>query len=289
MRIVIIVLISTLILVVLVPVLVLGRSDWRLLFTFQDTVRSSGEDRVYRLYNSSDQEEKPLVIALHGLGDRPTWLAAYSGLHLLADEEDYTLALPSGKNNSWNADFCCGRSFVSGVEDTQFILDMIDDIFEDHNINSDNIYVVGFSNGGALAQKLLHEAPSTFAGGAAVMSGVGSNSDKLDISSAQTPIMLLNGDDDRYVPIKDRHEGEEFSFLPAKETGQMWASQLDAGTLSIDEGEEYDSYRWGNGELLQQRIYHNQRHRWPQWRMPTFSSQVPDSTQAIWQFWQNSS
>ena len=283
-----IVFISILVLAAVVPVVLLSRSDWRLLFTSQDTVRSSGEDRSYRVYNSSNQEDKPLVIALHGLGDRPTWLAAYSGLHLLADEEDYTLALPSGKNNSWNADFCCGRSFVSGVEDTQFILDMIDDIFDQYTVSSDEIYVVGFSNGGALAQKLLHEAPDIFAGGAAVMSGVGSNADKLDISSAKAPLMLVNGDDDRYVPVEDIYEGDEFSFLPAKETGEIWANQLDAGSLSVDDEVEYDSYIWGDGELLQQRIYHDQRHRWPQWRVPTFSSQVPESTRDIWQFWQDS-
>lgn len=288
MRLLIIVLLI-IVLVLLVTALALGREDWRLLMSSRNTISIDQQDRTYRLYNESSEEQRPLVVALHGLRDRATWLGVYSGFHFLADEQDFTLALPNGKNNSWNADFCCGRSFIDGTQDTEFILAMIDEISDIYAIDSDQVFVVGFSNGGALAQKLLHEAPTTFAGGAAVMSGVGSNSSELDISNAKDPLMLINGDNDQYVPVEKRSQGDDFSFLPAFESGEKWASQLKADEVNYVKEDLYDAYIWGDGRLLQQRIYHDQSHRWPQWRLWTFPDEVPDSTRDIWQFWQDSS
>lgn len=291
MRILIILSAALLLLIIaflLVLFLVLTPSDRRLLFSGSESINIEGKTRQYRLVNASqdDSQSKPLIIGLHGFRDRPEWLAAYSGLHLLAEQEGAILALPSGLRNSWNGSFCCGWAWQNNATDTEFILEMIESIKQDHQIDATRIYVVGFSNGGILAQKLLQEAPGTFAAGAAVMSGVGDSNNTLDISEAVAPILLVNGTADNYVPLEQMQPGVTgFNFLPAFDSANIWAEHYGLSDREATTVNGFDRYTWQNGpdRQLEQHIYETS-HRWPNWRLYSLPTEVPSSTQAIWDF-----
>lgn len=267
---------------------VLTPADRTLLLDSKHTLKVDDTKRTYALYNESSDEPRPLIIALHGFRDRSTWMGAYSGLHMLADDENFTLALPDGQRQSWNASFCCGWSLVNQADDAAFIKAMIDELKQSHAIDERNIYVLGFSNGGIMAQKLLAEYPDIFTAGASLMSGVGNQSEQLDISRATAPLLLINSSDDQYVPLRGADTSRtDFQFTPAHQTADIWASHYSLSTKTVDETGQFTRYRWRSdtNRQLEQYIYDGP-HRWPDWRLWNFSNEVPESTAEIWYFFQ---
>lgn len=268
---------------------VLEPADRTLLFSRKETIKTSDVERTYRIIGNYNQgKNKPLLIGLHGFRDRSLWLGAYSGVHLLADQEDILVALPDGRRQSWNGVFCCGWSYLNKSDDVSFIMDMIEDIKSKHAVDESRIYIFGFSNGGLMAQRMLHERPDTFAAAASFMSGVGDNDQTLDISNAKTPLLLVNGTEDIYVPIEEPRSIPGFNFIPAHQTADIWASQLGIYGKSGSIRQNYTEYTWNdeNGAESPQlilRIY-DARHRWPQWRFPDFPQSIPEPTKDMWSF-----
>lgn len=268
---------------------VLEPADRTLLFSRKETIKTNGVERTYRVIgNDTKNEAKPLLIGLHGFRDRSLWLGAYSGVHILADQEDILVALPDGRRQSWNGVFCCGWSYLNNSDDTSFIMGMIEDITSKHSVDKSRIYIFGFSNGGLMAQRMLHEYPDTFAAAASFMSGVGSNDQTLNISNAKAPLLLVNGTEDVYVPVKESRDIPGFNFIPAHETADIWAAQLGVYGKKATSKQNYTEYTWSDngGSTSQQlvlRIY-DARHRWPEWRLPDFPRSIPEPTQAMWDF-----
>ncbi len=265
---------------------VLTPADRTLLLSSKQSIDVAGDKRTYSLQNQSSDASQPLVIALHGFRDRSAWMAAYSGLHILAEEEGFTLALPDGKRQSWNGLFCCGWSFINQTDDIAFIQAMIDDIDANYTIDRQNIFVLGFSNGGVLAQKLLAERPELFAAGASLMSGVGNQETQLDISNATAPLLLINGTDDSYVPLQEFDDtNNDFQFMPAYQTADIWAEHYGLTDKTQEDTPEFTRFRWQNdaNRQLEQHIY-DTTHRWPDWRLWRFPRDVPSATVEIWDF-----
>jgi polyhydroxybutyrate depolymerase len=271
--------------VIVVFIVLLAPADRRLLFNRVKTVTIGDTKREYYVVNGSTETEKPLIIGLHGYRDMSRWLAVYSGLNVLAEQEDVVLALPNGQRQSWNGVFCCGWSSENDVNDVAFIAEMIESIKADHQIDASRIYVVGFSNGGILAQKLLAERPDLFAGGVSVMSGVGDRRTTLDIDDAKAPILFINGTRDNYIPIDEPSTQRDFNFVPANETAQIWADHYGLTGKQSQETSAYEEFTWTNDidNQLIQRLY-DSSHRWPNWRLWGFPNEAPQSTQDIWTF-----
>ncbi len=271
-----------------VVLVVFTPGDRRLFISFSESLVVDGKNRHYKIVNASPKntDPQPLIIGLHGYRDRAEWFAAYSGLHLLAEQEDAILALPSGLRNSWNGTFCCGWAWQNNAADAAFVLKMIEAIEQNYTVDASRIYIVGFSNGGILAQKLLNDAPDIFTAGAAVMSGVGDKNTLLDISNATAPLLLVNGTADAYVPLKEMQpDVAGFTFLPAFDSADIWAEQYDLTGNQATTEDIFTRYTWKNdtNRQLEQLIYETS-HRWPSWRLWTLPNEVPRSTQVIWEF-----
>ena len=107
----------------------------------------------------------PLVLVLHGYGVGGAVQAAYFGLSFLVEEEGFILAAPDGTRDAkghpfWNAlDFCCG----TGVDDVAYLLGLVGEIERTYSIDKKRIYLVGHSNGAAMAYRLACDAADRFA------------------------------------------------------------------------------------------------------------------------------
>jgi polyhydroxybutyrate depolymerase len=121
-------------------------------------------ERPYRLREPDglDRDKAaPLIIVLHGYGQGPEF-EGYFHLGPVADQHGALLAYPLGTVDAigrrfWNATDVCCDFFGRGVDDVAYIGAVIDDVSSRYQVDAKRVYVIGFSNGGFMAQRLACE------------------------------------------------------------------------------------------------------------------------------------
>ncbi|KGL37958.1 peptidase [Listeria booriae] len=132
--------------------------------------KDGSKEMPYRLYTPESEDsaatKKPLVIYLHGSGERGTdnmlqllgtdGPVTFSNLSVQATTPSYVLApqIPwDTERNGWFAD-----------EHTKTVKKIVDDLMKEHtDIDVSRIYITGVSNGGTGTWKMLAEYPNLFA------------------------------------------------------------------------------------------------------------------------------
>ncbi len=195
--------------------------------------------REYILYIPENMpQDAPLVIGLHGYTSSPWTFKNNFGWDELAEENKFLMCYPQGTtelyNNysHWNAQIP-----LSTVDDVGFISSLALYLANKYNIDTNRIFVVGFSNGGYMAYTLACERPDVFRAAASV-SGLMSEGTWASLNpenlspekwleySELTPIPIchIHGTADRIVPI----DGSEYlpafkSEVSAQDTVKFWA------------------------------------------------------------------
>ena len=165
------------------------------------TIESSGLERSFRLVvpdGLDPTQPVPLVLNFHGLGSNAGEQEAYAGMIAKAEEEGFITAAGEGTNESWNAgQVCCAPANQEGVDDVQFVRDMVAAIAAEYCIDPARIFATGMSNGGFLSNRLACEAADLIAAVAPVASFLGfANCEP----SRPIPILMFNGTEDPLVP-----------------------------------------------------------------------------------------
>ena len=115
---------------------------------------------VFRPAGLSLSTPVPLVILLHGSGSTPESLISWSRFDKLASQQGFVVAsLSSGLNPSWLA-FESQNSEV----DVDYMRSEITALVKTQNIDPNRVFVVGFSNGGAMAYRAACELAPQIAG-----------------------------------------------------------------------------------------------------------------------------
>lgn len=101
----------------------------------------------------------PLVILLHGYTSSGAQTESYVRFAPLANEYGFVYAYPDGTrdflgNRFWNATDACCNFFGSNVDDSQYLLDLIDAIKRQCNIDPRRVHFVGHSNGGFMSYRM---------------------------------------------------------------------------------------------------------------------------------------
>lgn len=106
---------------------------------------------------------RPLVLALHGWRLTPQDMAGVDGLDGYGSAHGFTIVHGAGLNASWNAGACCGTSAAEQTDDVGYLVRVVDDVAARVPIDRSRVYVVGFSNGGMLAERAVCDRPDVFA------------------------------------------------------------------------------------------------------------------------------
>ena len=106
----------------------------------------------------------PLVILLHGGEQSPMNFSERCDTNDKADEEGFIAVYPTAlgfkdETRTWNMGFGFRLAYFLNIDDVGFINKLIDTLQQKYNIDSDKIYVAGYSNGGMLAYHLACELP----------------------------------------------------------------------------------------------------------------------------------
>jgi polyhydroxybutyrate depolymerase len=170
-------------------------------------VEHEGMTRTYAVHVPGSHDPAvpaPVVVSLHGFARTALDHASLSGLSDLADSEGFVALYPAGFEGSWNAGDCCGAAAVANVDDVGFVIAAIRDAASRMCVDTERIYLMGTSNGGALAHRLACEASDLFAAVSVVSSEMPAS---MCMPSRPLPMIAFHDAMAEDVPYESGEEG----------------------------------------------------------------------------------
>lgn len=150
-----------------------------------------------------DQRDNPaLIVSMHGMGLGTWWTPDAMRFEALADTANFVVAYPEGENNSWD---------IGGNKDVNFILAIIDSMYNRYQIDRNRVYASGFSMGGMMSWHLSCKVPDKIA---AIVPGDGYPLGGMSGCSEvrHVPALQIHGTADDFVS----YSGFVGNFMPAQ-------------------------------------------------------------------------
>lgn len=147
----------------------------------------------------------PVVFMLHGGGGTMTNAQGFTNLNSVSNTNGFLAVYPQGYGIipsggfSW-ADGRGTSADIAGVDDLGFIDKLLDTLIANYSIDTNKIYICGFSNGGFMTQRFACQQNQRFA----AMASLGSIMDTTLFASCNPsrpiPMLFMLGTADPFVP-----------------------------------------------------------------------------------------
>ena len=175
------------------------------------TLSVAGRPRSFTVIGDPDgPQERALVLVFHGSKQNGEAHRRFTGRALdeLAADGQAVVVYLDGYRGNWN-DARAESSFPARkvqVDDVAFVRAVIDSVNESHGFDENAVVGVGYSNGGQMVFRVVHEAPELL-GGAVVVAATmpdraGFLSGFSEVAARPLPIVLVAGTADRIVPFE---------------------------------------------------------------------------------------
>jgi polyhydroxybutyrate depolymerase len=141
---------------------------------------------------------------LHGGSGNYQSVQGFTQMNFVSNQNDFLAVYPQGIGNappgySW-ADGRNTSADQAGIDDVGFMSKLINTLYNDYNIDTNRVYICGFSNGGFMTQRLACETPELFA----AIGGLGCSIDTNLIQTCNpnlaVPMAYFSGTADPEVP-----------------------------------------------------------------------------------------
>lgn len=259
-------------------------------------IESDGEQRRYAIYIPTGYDQTipaPLVFDFHSTASSPAKQSAVSRLNGFADREGFIVVRPEGQYKlnaltSWNADLD-----PLGVDDVQFVIDILDDVESQYLIDKSRIYAVGFSGGARMVSRLACELPDVFTAMAMVAGiqyPVNCN------SSESVSILAFHGEQDTVNPYDSTSTSPEYWVWGVEESIAGWAEHNQCIESVVTWGDTFSTMEY-NGCIAGSRVelfrFPDSGHTWPGNPITTWlglgeTNTEVNATSVLWQFFQDS-
>ena len=128
-----------------------------------------GDVRVVLPSNRDPDEPLPLILLLHSFAYSGEIQEAYFRFAEQVDDQRFILCLPDGNRNLtgqrfWNATPACCDIFNQNPDDSTYLVNLVELLQERYAIDGDRLHIVGHSNGGFMAHRMICEHDGMFAG-----------------------------------------------------------------------------------------------------------------------------
>ena len=169
----------------------------------------------------------PLIVLLHGYTSSGAGQDSYMGFSAIADTYGFLLVSPDGdkesggdENRFWNASSACCNFFQSDVDDSAYILNIINEVKADFNVDSNRVYLIGHSNGGFMSYRAAYDHSKTIA---AIVSLAGaSHADMRSAPENPVHVLQIHGTSDGTIAYEGADIGGN-AYPSAKDTVAQWA------------------------------------------------------------------
>tara|TARA_B100000902_G_scaffold23599_1_gene28415 strand:- start:2330 stop:3223 length:894 start_codon:yes stop_codon:yes gene_type:complete len=184
--------------------------------TKKEIINFDGKKREY-YYSFPENTSKPfpLIINFHGFSSHAIEQQEFSQMNLYAHQNGVGVIYPEGIKKSWNI----GKDMMNNENDIGFVNALIDSVISNHNVDSDRIYVCGFSNGGEFSYELMCGLSNKIA----AFGSVGGNfiiNDKRSCNiNREIPLIHIHGTKDRLA----KYNGYDGNYLSAIASVNFWA------------------------------------------------------------------
>ena len=127
------------------------------LFSQVQTFEWQGTQRQYLIKTPVvDRGTMPVLFFLHGLGDNITRLDNEFHFQQVADEFQWNVIVPQALNEGYGTMWNAGL-MSSNVDDSGFLMALLDTLAEQYPINLDSVFFTGFSMGGFMTHRMAIE------------------------------------------------------------------------------------------------------------------------------------
>lgn len=180
-------------------------------------------EREYLAYIPARRPKTPsLLFVLHGAGGTARLAQRLSGhsFEELADQHGFIVVYPQGYGRHWNDCRAVGTFAAreENVDDVGFFKGIVEHFADTENVDLQNIFAAGYSNGGHMAFRLALEAPFALAGIAVVAANLPADNNLSCQDQQQAlPVLIMNGTADRVNPFN----GGEVSLLGLGSRGRV--------------------------------------------------------------------
>jgi polyhydroxybutyrate depolymerase len=171
----------------------------------------------------------PLLILLHGYSADGPVQDLYFGFTEMAEERGFLYAYPSGTldqtgENFWNATPACCNFGDEPVDDSAYLIGLVDEISAKWNVDPKRVYFVGHSNGGFMSHRMACDHADKVA---AIVSLAGANFlDPADCTASEpVSVVQIHGTADDTIAYEGGSTlgGAATTYPSAAESVAAWA------------------------------------------------------------------
>lgn len=174
-----------------------------------DSLRHQSYQRRYIVHLPPDftgNTPLPVVLVLHGGSGNYLSVQGFTRMNPISDQNDFLAVYPQGRGIappgfSW-ADGRGTTADNANIDDVGFMTKLIDSLHHDYNIDTNRVYVCGFSNGGFMTQRLACEIPDQFAAIGALGCSMDTNLIQRCQPDRAVPMAYFSGTADPEVPYE---------------------------------------------------------------------------------------
>jgi polyhydroxybutyrate depolymerase len=172
--------------------------------TIVDSFFVGGKWRSYRIYKPNiytGTTSVPLILNFHGYTSNAFQQQYYGNFMPVADTANFIIVHPQGTNDPvYNTPYWNAGIYGTGVNDVQFITQLIDTIKAGFNIDPNAVYSTGLSNGGFMSNYLACNLSNKIAAIASVAGTMFTGWYGSCSPGRPVPVLHIHGTSDPTVP-----------------------------------------------------------------------------------------
>lgn len=211
--------------------------------------------------NFSQEKAYKLLLVFHGSGGSAESMRSL--VKFEQSDDNYIVAYPQSKVEEWNEGCDCNKPHRLGIDDLAFVEALTADIKNKYNIIDDEVYAVGYSQGGLFTQNLMCNSSVKFNAIASIASPMSKPLSVQCQIANPTNYLLVHGTKDLVLPYQGQPTGN-FALIGSEKAIALIAEQngIDAPAKLVTEG-EVTKHTYSNSELVNQLVsIKNGGHTW---------------------------